>query len=197
MARLIASNLGDHSCLLENIVDRVRKLARSFIEDVQSRLGIKIGSDHARWTWAARHASWAVNRFQPVEGATPYELVYGKSYKEILAEYAEPVHGYAKSLNGGEARWRLCLFLGKVETQDTYALTDGVQVVLSKRIRITDQDWTKYLPTYKSFNAYSWECQANFGGRIIAAKRRAEALPAAQTEIPQGRGRRGGNGKSS
>ena len=32
---------------------------------------------------AARHASWVLNSFQPVKGATPYELVYGKG---------EPVH---------------------------------------------------------------------------------------------------------
>ena len=83
----------------------MRKLAGSFIEGVQSRLGIKIGSDHALWTWAARTASWALNRFQPVKGATPYELVYGKSYKGLLAEYGEPDHGYIRSsLNKGEAR---------------------------------------------------------------------------------------------
>ena len=97
---------------------------------------------------------------QPVRGATPYEIVYGKSYKGLLAEFGEPVHGYIKSLDKGEARWHLCLFLGKVERQDT----DGVQVVLSKHIMIierTDQDLSKYLPTCKSFNAFSWECQTS------------------------------------
>ena len=49
--RLVNSKLGDHSCLSENTVDRVRKLAGTFIEGVQSRLGIKIGSDHALGTW--------------------------------------------------------------------------------------------------------------------------------------------------
>ena len=44
------------------------------------------------------------------------------------------------SINKGEARLHLCLFLGKVERQDTYVLTDGVQVVLGARIRMTDQD---------------------------------------------------------
>ena len=103
----------------------MRKLAETFIEGVQSRLGIKIGSEHALWIWAARRASCALNRFQPVKGAIPYELVYGKSNKELLAEYGEPVRGYTKSLNKGEARWRLCLFLGKVGRQDAYVLTDG------------------------------------------------------------------------
>ena len=49
----------------------------------------------------------------------------------------------------------------------------------------TYQDWSKNLPTYKSFNAFSRGYQTNFGGRIIAAKRRSEALPATQTEIPR------------
>ena len=93
----------------------MRKLTGTFIEGVQSRLRIKVGSDHALWTWAARHASWVLNNFPPVKGATPYELVYGKSYKGLLAEGGESVHGYIKSLNKGEARWHLCLFLGKVE----------------------------------------------------------------------------------
>ena len=92
--RLNLSKLGDHSFLSQNTVDRVRKLAGSFFEGLQSKLGIKIGSDHALWTWAARHASWVLNRFKAVKGATPYELVYGKHFKQLLAEYGEPVHGY-------------------------------------------------------------------------------------------------------
>ena len=47
--------------------------------------------------------------------------------------------------------------------------------------------FSKYSPIYKRFNAYSWKYQTNFGGRIIAAKRRAEALPVAQADIPRER----------
>ena len=72
--RLVTSKLGDHSFLSETTVDRVRKLAGSFIEGVPARLGIKIGSDHALWTCAARHASWVLNRFQPVKRANPYRV---------------------------------------------------------------------------------------------------------------------------
>ena len=46
----------------------------------------------------------------------------------------------------GDARWHLFLFLGKAERQGAYVLTDGVQVVLSKCVRRTDQDWSKYFP---------------------------------------------------
>ena len=57
--------------------------------------------------------------------------------------------------------------------------------MLSKRIRRTDQYWPKYLPIYESFNAFSRGYQTIFGGRIVAAKRRAEALPAAQADMPR------------
>ena len=81
------------------------KLAGTFIEGVQSTWYRDWArSDHALWNWAARHASWVLDRFQPVKGATPYELVYGKSYKGLIAEYGEPVHGYIKGLIKGEAR---------------------------------------------------------------------------------------------
>ena len=160
----------------------MRKLAGSFIKGLQSKLGIKIGSDHALWNWAARHASWVLNRFQPVKGAAPRELVYGKSYKGLSAE-----DGYIRSLNKGEARRRLWLVSEKVESQDTYVLTDDVQVALSKCVRRTDQDWSKRLAIYKSFNAFSWERRTNFGGRIIATKRRASRSIAISADIPQER----------
>ena len=69
ITRLVNSKLGDHSFLSENTADRVRKLAGTSFEGVQSRLGIKLRSDHALVTWA----SWVLTRFQPVKGATLYQ----------------------------------------------------------------------------------------------------------------------------
>lgn len=43
------------------------------------------------------------------------------------------------------------------------------------------------MPIYKSFNAFSWERQKDFGGRVVAAKRRTEALPGGKGEIPRER----------
>ena len=45
--------------------------------------------------------------------------VFGKSYKGLLAEYGEPVHGYNRSLNKEEARWRLSLFKMHQENRST------------------------------------------------------------------------------
>ena len=35
----------------------------------------------------SKTCQWVLNRFQPIKGATPCELVYGKSYKGLLAEW--------------------------------------------------------------------------------------------------------------
>ena len=56
---------------------------------------------------------------------------------ECLAECGEPAHGYIRSLNTGEARWHPCWFLGEVEKQDAYGLTDGVHQARGGR---EDQD---------------------------------------------------------
>ena len=84
--RLNHSKLGDQSFLSENTADRVRKLAGSFIEGLLSKLGIKVGSNHALWTCAARHAILVLTRFRParLKHAAPYELVYGKSHNGLL-----------------------------------------------------------------------------------------------------------------
>ena len=49
-----------------------------------------------------------------LRGATPYELAFGRQYKEDLCEYGEPVYGYVHpGTNKAAARWRRALFLGK------------------------------------------------------------------------------------
>ena len=80
----------------------MRKLAGTFYKGLKvcsQDLVSKFGSDHSRWTWAAGHASWVLNRFQPVKGALPDEPVHGKSYKGLLAEYG----------------WHVCLLLGRLK----------------------------------------------------------------------------------
>ena len=118
--RFNPTKIGDHSFLSENIVDRVCKLAGTFIEGLQSK-----------------------SQFMGTSEATTREKHVGT---------------YASSS----------------ASQLISLLTDGSQIVLSK---CTDQG-SKYRPIFKSFNAFSWEYQTNFGGRIIATKRKAETLRA-------------------
>ena len=50
--------------LAENAVQRVRGLACTMLEDLMSRIGVRLNSNHGLWSWAARQACWALNRYQ-------------------------------------------------------------------------------------------------------------------------------------
>ena len=80
--------------LCENTVNCVRGLAGTLMNHVEAKLSIKLNTNHGLWSWALRHASWLLNRFSVVHGATPYELVYAKVYKGRMTEFAEPAFAY-------------------------------------------------------------------------------------------------------
>lgn len=83
--RISTSKIADHSnALAENAVNRIRGLACTLMEEVQAKIGMKLNTNDTIWSWAARHASWLLNRYRAVRGATPYELVYGKPYRGVL-----------------------------------------------------------------------------------------------------------------
>ena len=108
---------------------------------------------------------WVLNRFEPVKGATPYKLVYGKSHKGLLAEYGVILG------NGWEAR-HLCAYRWGAGS--------------AQRVRQKNRSRLVQIFTHpQKFQCLFIGVQANFGGRIIATNRRAEALPAAQTDSPQ------------
>ena len=62
-----------------------------------------------------RRSSWLLNRFAVVHGVTPYELVYHKTYKGKMTEFAEPVFAYAHTALKGNPRCKEALCLGKLK----------------------------------------------------------------------------------
>ena len=163
--------------LAENTIQRVRQLACTLVQDVSQRTHLSFGCDHAIWSWAGRHAAWLLNRFQPVRGATSFELIYGRPFTGKVCRFAEPIFGYCKPRGKADAKWRIGLFLGKTEAQDAWIVGDGTDVMLTKSIRRVDKPWTKMLAYYTGLQTHSYVYQTNFGGRIVPTKRTALALP--------------------
>ena len=86
--RISTSKVKDHSnALAENTVKRIRGLCGTLMEQLQSNIKIMIGTSNPLWSWGARHAAWLLNRYRPVRGATPYELVHGRPYRGVLAAF--------------------------------------------------------------------------------------------------------------
>jgi hypothetical protein len=74
------------------------------MDQLQIKLGLKIGTSNPLWSWAASHSSWLLNRYRPVRGATPFELVHGKVYPGSLALFGEPIYACVKTALKGHAK---------------------------------------------------------------------------------------------
>ena len=173
--------------LCENTVNRIRGLAGTLMNHVESKLSIKLNANHGLWSWALRHASWLLNRFSVVHGAAPYELVYAKVYKGRMTEFAEPAFAYTHThtMHKGNPRWQRVIVLGKTESQDTYVVFIGTTIMLTRSVRRIATDWKCHLGFFIHFNSPTWRFKAGFGGRIIPTKRSVEGQPASAV-APQG-----------
>ena len=153
--------------LVENAIQRIRNVAATLMESLTESTGLRFSSQHPFWTWARRHGAWLLNRFQPSQGLTSYELCQGRTYEGKLCEYGEICFAYSKP------RWKVGICLGKTEIQDAWVIGDGNRVFLSRSLRRISNSNKKYLACYQNLTAYSWDFQQNFGGRIVPSKRLA------------------------
>ena len=63
-------------------------------------------------------------------------LIHGKAYDGLLVPFACPVYAFVRPQSGkGNPRWRMSLFLGKTEGQDSWIVGDGSQVMLTRSVR--------------------------------------------------------------
>ena len=56
---------------VENSIQRIRQLACTLVEDVVQKTGMVFPCEHPIWSWAGKHASWCLNRFQVTRNTTP------------------------------------------------------------------------------------------------------------------------------
>ena len=169
LTRISTSKEKDHSnALAENTVNRIRGLCGTLMEQLQSNIKMKIGISNPLWSWAARHAAWLINRYKPVRGAAPYELVHGRLYRGVLAAFAEPMCAYYKTSLKCEKKWH----------------RSRQRIFLTRSVRCVGQSWGLSLPFYKFFSAPSYDYQTGFGARIVPTKREALALPTSTAMIP-------------
>ena len=135
LTRISTSKVKDHSnALAENTVNRIRGLCGTLMEQLQSNIKMKIGISNPLWSWAARHAAWLINRYKPVRGAAPYELVHGRLYRGVLAAFAEPICAYYKTSLKGEKKWHRSILLGKTGNQDAFIVWNGQTIFLTRSV---------------------------------------------------------------
>ena len=146
---------GHGNALVENASACVRSLACSLMHHPHGRLGIQLSTSSALWSWALRHAACLVSRFSVINGATPYELGFGRQLSGALCEYGEPVFAFIHLGTKATPKWRRALFLGKSEDQNSFVLFDGQAVVLSKNVRRVQTTWRSHMAYYLHCKCYS------------------------------------------
>ena len=161
------------NALAENAIQRIRGLAGSIMHRLQLKLAATVSSSHALWSWCMRHVAWVLNRFNPHQGLTAYEVVYGKAYNGQVCEYGEPVFGFSRATMKGNPKWHRMLFLGKVEGQDSFLLFNGTALILTRSVRRVKTNWVTHMAFYKEFNLYSWQYKVGFGGRVVPTRRKS------------------------
>ena len=162
--------------LVENAIQRVRGLAGTLMHALHKRLGVELGTNNPLWSWAMRHASWLLNRFNATQGQTSFEVVYAKNYRGSLAQFGEPVLGMVKSSAKGNPKWKRMLFVGKIDPQDSYLLYDGEHLVLAHCVRRIATSWKSYLPFYLNFKVGTWDFKS-LGDRVVPVKKKREPIP--------------------
>ena len=184
--RMTSSVAYDHgNALAENAISRVRSLACSLMHHLHGRLGIQLSTTSALWSWALRHAAFLVSRFSVINGATPYELAYGRQFTGTLCEYGEPVFAFIHPGTKATPKWRRALFLGKSEDQNSFVLFDGQAVVLSKNVRRIQTTWRSHMAYYFHCKCYSWQYKSGFGARVLPTMKKA-VPKAISFEVPIG-----------
>eukprot|EP00435_Cladocopium_sp_Y103_P069691 s216_g33.t1 len=156
--------------LVENSIGRIRQLAGTLMHHVKRKLNIDFNSTHALWSWAFKHATWLLNRFSVVRGHTPYELLYGSTFRGRVCEFAEPVFAFITTALKGNSKWHRAIFLTKLDNQDSYLLFDGSKLALSRSVRRIQTDWRGHMAYYLQFRCHSWEYRTNMGGRVVPTK---------------------------
>ena len=135
-----------------------------------SKTGLQLNTNHALWSWAARHSRWSLNKFQATQGVTSHEPARGKPYGSLIP-FGCPVYAFVKPQPGkGNPSWRMTLFLGKTEGQDSWIVGDGSQVLLTRSVRRVDRPWKNFGAYYQNFATFS------FGTRLTSV----EGLPRAK-----------------
>ena len=84
------------------------------------RVAVEFDTNSPWWSWALKHACWLANRYGPVTGMSPYEIIHGKEFTGKTCCFGEPVFGLANVEGKGSARWRRIIFITKFETHDSY-----------------------------------------------------------------------------
>ena len=122
----------------EQAVETCRQHGNILLTSYEKATGKKVGTTHPLHSWAMRHGSWLLNRYNVQGGSAPFETAYQRSYSGKIVAFGETVLGMVRATVKGDAKWPKGLWLGKAVTNDAHLIcTVGGKLVLTRSIRRT------------------------------------------------------------
>ena len=104
--------------MAERAIQTVRRQGTTLIRHLEARTGTYIAHTHPIFSWAFRHAAWALNRYHRHTGTgmTPYEWLAGRPYEGQLADFGESLmdltnRAGTKANRKGDSIWLRGVFL--------------------------------------------------------------------------------------
>ena len=104
---------------VERTVQTVQGQVRTVKTGLESRLGVRIESDHPCLPWLVQHSANLLSRYMKVEdGCTAYRRLRGREFGASVAEFGESVMYMKPDITGKDkmdARWETGVWLGMRE----------------------------------------------------------------------------------
>ena len=128
---------------------------------VALRLGPEIGTSRSNELKTQYETQWSQSENQhitaPPKVCLRLRLYMAKSSRENCVVLGNQFFGCCKVEGKATAKWKRILFVGKTEPHDTYILSDGSDLVLTRSVRRIDVNWKSHLKYYNMFSHWSWE----------------------------------------
>ena len=126
-----SSSLGTAERMIQELSGRVRALCLS----VQGKWNVQIRATMPIFRWIVRHAMWVHNRFQPVNGCTPFAAVQGCQYHNKIMALGDAVVVRIQDLKKTaklEPRWSMGIWLGKAVDSDEHIVATLMGIKLGR-----------------------------------------------------------------
>ena len=116
--------------LAERAVRNIEEMTRTYLNDLQNRIGEQIDLGHKIIDWLVVYAAQMMNRCNAGrDGHTPYSLVHGRAYKGELYQFASLIQfRISGKVQGGimQPRWLQGIWLGKSNHSEEHIVSDTV-----------------------------------------------------------------------
>ena len=121
---------------VEYWVQTVRNLSKTLVYAAEKEANVKITSESTLYHWLARHACFLLNRFVVQGGKTPFEVLFDREYKGILAPWESTVLARpVPKIKEKDEPWKKGIFIGKDHVSNANLVSTSTGIIKARTMR--------------------------------------------------------------